>query len=244
MEPPTPSPLCTPAPFRRRAFTLLEILVSVAVCTFLLVLAVGVANFAVASSRGALCAAKLRQIGTVVQNIAADSGGNFLLYEYFPATETTKASATLWGKQMQDYGLDWDDMRCPAKPETGKSHYILYGMRGSAETSSDDMIRGYIGTATGGANWLKLWQIKEPGKYTLFTDSIHPLGENATYAGRQHYQFRFDPLKNGGPGIQPRHNGKANILFADGHIEAVTKHALPDVGFLSGYTMDVKCVKW
>ena len=59
---------------------------------------------------------------------------------------------------------------------------------------------------------LKIMLAEEPGSYNP-TDNAHPELQQVIQDGR--WQGNFDPLT-------VRHSGKADVTFADGHVQAVT----------------------
>lgn len=230
----------------RAGFSLVELLVIVGITGVLAALSVAGIAYALEAANQASCAAKLRKIGVALQQYANDHDQKILLYSYTPATEGKPASAIEWSEMLADYGLKMPDCHCPSLPvKNKKSTYTTLGRRGSADIDSSLILRGYAGTADGGANWLYLNRIPQHSRYVFWADSVFPLSnDSAARAGEQAYNFRLDGVKAGAEGVHLRHNGKANVGFLDGHVETLNPAGLRDIGIPSGYDSNVKPVTW
>jgi len=230
----------------RAGLSLVELLVVTGIIGVLAALLTAGIGYAWKAANQASCVSRLRQIGVALQQHANDHDQMVLLYSYTPATETTSASAIEWSEMLADYGLRMADCHCPSWPvKNKKSTYTTLGRRGSADISSSLILRGYAGTAVGGASWLYLNRIPQRSRYVFWADSVFPLGSgSAARAGEQAYSFRLDGVKAGEQGVHLRHNGKANVGFLDGHVETLNPAGLRDIGIPSGYDRNIKPITW
>ncbi|MCL1909966.1 MAG: hypothetical protein FWG05_03415, partial [Kiritimatiellaeota bacterium] len=91
----------------------------------------------------------------------------------------------------------------------------------------------------------RLSQMKNPGRTALFGDGHCEIGGNkfmrSPVADADHDRSSKDIRTSGTQGF--RHGGKTNIVFADGHVESLTKsYTLEgDPGFVSTSVEGVKC---
>lgn len=92
----------------RQAFTLVEVLVSIAVIAVLISLSVPVLQNALSKSRSAACASNLRQLGVAFQLYAADNHGYFPAARFRdPYVEGKNPSQNFWQVEIRP-GNGWD----------------------------------------------------------------------------------------------------------------------------------------
>jgi prepilin-type processing-associated H-X9-DG protein/prepilin-type N-terminal cleavage/methylation domain-containing protein len=216
---------------RRRAFTLMELLVVISIIMILAGMLVPAANRALNQARATSCGSQLRQIGTAVQMYGvnhaeylpgcADSYGYQFFGRFKGATE--EVDFTL-GYLSEYVNSERDIWQCPS-------------------TSEDDFMPRAMGPCTGyGYNYYYLTELKEKGNwwdpdyqyswqglpesvirdYTttlVFADSARdwmgPIEEN----------WFLDPTSQclAWPGweslyVHFRHSLRCNVLWADGHV--------------------------
>lgn len=196
---------------------------------------------------GVRCISHLRQVGAAMLNYIADNnqtlrsfhGGNDvnemwsrkLLYQGYLAPVTQGNENAILLHQIDAVG---DLLRCPvgAIEETYRSDNLLarnnpkrwiWQAYGLGMYQSDFPINNTIvaGKSTGHFE-VKVANIQQPSRYILFADS--------SGVGPNYYQtFRISRNKGEG-GVCLRHNGRANAIFLDGHIEQLDAKAAKDLG--------------
>lgn len=218
--------------WKKPGFTLVELLVVVAIIGILASLLIPGVNKMVAKARGVRCANNLQQIAAAVFSYAADNNG------YIPSAQNTKGVENILGNWFDDLtpylgvdikgdtASDLVEMRgiivprisCPTfrakyqnKPDFS-SIWAGYGMNLRLKNSVNDS------TSTQ-ATRQKLAALPNPSRTILVGEGsglnldIHPS-----------YQFTPDVAKLEGwklGGTPDRHNGTSNYLFVDGHIETL-----------------------
>lgn len=213
-----------------RAFTLLELLIVIAIIGVLVGLALPVLSGMRKRSNDAKCISNLRQLGTATLTYVADKG-------FFPVSfETGAGASNNWQVELEPYLGDVDAVkRCPAAvlPNKGASHYsmnqnVFYDPNNSL---------GRIKEPKVGA------QIEKPGEVILIMDGLQDSNGNAQGGMTQFrgsdgpgqrdvvvtpFQSQSADGKAGGGFPSYRHGNTredvkraANAVYADGHAAPV-----------------------
>lgn len=215
-----------PKPIGQRSmgFTLLELLVAVALVVVVLSLLFPAFQKTRDRARSAQCMANLREIGTLLGCFLADKG-------YYPGAYVELNAAgnvtQRWFQVLRSYSHPNysrssmevpKGMQCPSrKPATGvKALGYGYNFEGFGHTPEN-----------GNGNWdepgkeymRKYWQVKpgrveEPAKKLVIGDSLDD-GSTADITTRVIFIYRAISS----PYHARRHDGGGNYLFADGHVE-------------------------
>jgi len=219
---PTPAPLSPrrAAGFPTRGgvagFSLLQLLVCIAVVLILATLLFPVIN---AQSRAALslkCVHHLRTIGAALGAYAADRDGMLPPRNLGNNREKGKPDATLrpWGSRLFNLGYleNVDVLYCPAfTPKNAENArgdiregkgLDTYGMR----TWSPPDLYGTLSEEE-----KRLSYLEKPSKFFIIGDSYW-----SAFAAQG---YGITP-GNASQAVHLRHSGEANLLFADGHVEA------------------------
>ena len=215
----------------RRAFTLVELLVAIAVIGLLAMLVVPAVERARESARTAACASNLRQLAAAALAYAGEHRGQFPW-----GMRTENGEMACWdfvvgadGKARP--GLLWDHvpgagagqvMQCPSflggnanwrgDPFTGYNYNCSYV--GKVEGDAGDRMAPAF-----------LAQIEDPARTALFGDGEYAGGANK-FMRAPVRDRAFDGSGNGvrEAGTQGfRHGGRTNVAFADGHVASLDK---------------------
>jgi prepilin-type processing-associated H-X9-DG protein/prepilin-type N-terminal cleavage/methylation domain-containing protein len=196
--------------WRRLAFTLTELLVTLAVIGILAALLTLVLGRARRSAQNAVCLGNLKQVGAAALLYASDNKG------YLPVAGSTSDSGNHWQRVLYEGGYigDYRATLCP-----------------SLMRSDDDSIRPNVLPAKNQGYGMRMWiggsavslvQI-DAVNWPYVADSVNMAG----YGEPQ--QIRWLTGSNNSDNdnvVDRRHGGKANVLFADGHVSAMDQAGL------------------
>ena len=229
-------------PARRAAFTLLEVLVVLAVVALLGALLFPAVDRAREAGRASACASNLRQLAAAALAHAESHGGEFP-----------------WGLRMEDGktvcwdfvtgpdgraapGAIWDGM--PGLGETGVLQCPSF-LGGEANWRGDPWTGynyncSYVGKVEGDSGTraapARLAQIADPARTALFGDGQYAGGANkfmrAPVRDRAFDGSGTSLREAGTQGF--RHRGRTNVAFCDGHVESLdTPYRKGGEGFVS-----------
>ncbi|HWL54155.1 MAG TPA: prepilin-type N-terminal cleavage/methylation domain-containing protein [Chthoniobacteraceae bacterium] len=197
-------------------FSLVELLVAVALLCLLAFFGVPALQSFRARMHGAECVNRLRQTGTILHAFLGENQSRLTLL--VAGGNDYKARQKLWYNQLAGHaGLSEGDSQavfaCPLNHATVTARYC-YGFRRAGKPG--------VGTVNpdGGTYYtLNTLQVARPAGYFIAADSamterlqtwrIHPT------------QFAAD-----GGAVYLGHRGRANVLFLDGHVEALDAEGL------------------
>jgi len=213
------------------AFTLVELLVVMAIVAVLAAIAVPSIYGAVNNSRSAACLSNLRQIGVATKAYAADNN-----YKFPPAGT---GGSPAWALALAPYATDPKSRTSmfvcpgcvvPVQSATGNDIAVTYAMHG--------------GLMPKGGQSLRLHMVPRPHEIILAADMC----QNPGNKGWSPYSIENPPVfKGGGRGgnagvdmdapistvmdsdtgntawIRYRHNGRANVVMCDGHARSILK---------------------
>ena len=193
---------------KRQAFTLIELLVVIVIISVLASLIFPVFGKVQESGRTAACASNLRQMGAALISFAGDHNqtmplaGNVFTYVY-PASGT-QPDALGWTEQLEPYaGTDRKFYTCPSSvlqfPNNNNPYSYYMGCHAA-----------YFANGTFAA--VRTLLLSAPSKYILGGDISSAM---FTPDDADKDDFTQNPPFTTTPTI---HNGKSNILFADGHV--------------------------
>lgn len=204
---------------RHRGFTLLEVLVTVALVVLLCGLAAGFAREGITKARQASCASNLRQIGTALITYAADQDGRL------PKTSHSGGKKNSWIYSLADYLDNLDRVRiCPADPHAQRR---LAGMGTSYTLNSLVFNPAYDGDGNAVTLFNRLPLIPKPSQ-TLFATVVsdQKFGIGADHTHSEEWRNWVSMLVDIAPdrfrqgnAAPDRSKGRSNYLYADGHVE-------------------------
>lgn len=234
-----------PAREAGRAFTLVELLVVVAVLALLLAILMPALRGARVQAQRVQCLSNLRQLGTALQMYAADHRGRAMPLAYTTSDVIGEGPPLYWWGTNDEAGVDhsrgftWmylqSDLRaasvyeCPAQPVGS------YEFQGAARAvTSTYGYNGYYLSPPYASSWSwtighRPWQnldtIQDPSRVLAFADTLLELGGAVTncalldpphlYSGNHRWR------RNDSPTTAFRHAGRTAAVFVDGHADAL-----------------------
>jgi prepilin-type N-terminal cleavage/methylation domain-containing protein/prepilin-type processing-associated H-X9-DG protein len=210
-----------PNPTRSRlGFTLIELLVVIAIISIVASLLFPAFVRIRKSAANANCVSNLHQLGTALLLLVGDQAPNLSVQYYNGSNETT------WASDLVDKGyLSFDAMkkvaRCPslATPaaEIDNYSFFCYGLNRLATLTvgSDPAAKPPVQYD----KKINIMTLPSRSKAAILGDSV--VKPDQRFNAAQWLFFGFGNHGDGGI-VHVRHNGRANLFFLDGHIEALT----------------------
>ena len=201
---------------RRRAFTLVEILIVLVVIGLLAALLLPVFNNARNSARSTACQSNLKQIGLALQLYLNDSSN------IYPEPFAIPQNCT-FSNSLVNYTRSTEVFTCPSAPNEFYQPGCLPDKHEGDITYHYD--GGYIMNLSDLLNpRLSQMRIRRPTQMILLVDG--ETGQGVTQPGSGTMPITADRLLE--MGVQLRHREGANALYADGHVKWLSSSAIAD----------------
>lgn len=215
-----------------RAFTLVEILIVLAIVALLAAILFSAFDRVRSSARTASCASNLRQIGMALQLYTADNRG------FYPSLQTRTNIKCSWPESIyplvKNTGVFWCPsapngeyrLGCPPEDDSwGDSITQRRNWHGSYE-----MVQLYTGSPTARFNEIRL---RHPSSTVVFFDGQGGLSSYDLRTRNAGLPPGFpltteDQLLDFQLSIPDRHNGGVNACYADGHVKWLSFDAMRD----------------
>lgn len=234
-----------------RAFTLIELLVVIAIIAILAAILFPVFSRAKAAAQTTSCLSNLRQMGTAVMMYVTDHDGTYPV-AFFLSSHAGRPCVMTSFQSLQPYQRNSLILQCPADPsplnfQTGTAvfgfpplcpsqpiaHLMSYQPNFRLIDTGDPNFLVNPFTGVTGRPVRRESDVEFPSDTSVFADATIALqGGSANFIT---YQMP----------IQPRHNNRLNVVWADGHAKALS--ARPDLGpdgtQLSGFQIDRQAIR-
>ena len=205
-----------PAPVGVGAFTLVELLVVVAIIGILAALAFAPAKKMISRAQGVACMSNLKQISAGLVAYAADNDGKL------PPAANLASPSGQWYNVLEPYigggNLSWNStarpkwQQCPSQ-RFPKMSALTVGYGWNYENFGHDDWDG-PGQANGGA-FSRMAQVPRPARTIIIGDSCDSTDPADDFRHRYIYSSASFLWAQ-------RHDGRGNYLFLDGHVESLT----------------------
>lgn len=225
---------------KSRGFALIEIVVATLIVLVLGALILGTLQKTRARALSSQCQSNLRQIGRAMHLYAVEHNGEIGLLGYYGYANSsvtwlnflTGSVGSNYRKISRNSGKiyleDASMSLCPGEepylnplPEQTTTHGYIYGAlyRQADDPSALNISRDPNNPEDSPAAMTKvvsMSRMEQPSNHLFLADSYALSSLN-----RSHSQIYLIDPNSSGRGVHLRHNGRANGLFADGHVEAM-----------------------
>lgn len=200
-----------------KAFTLVEMLVALAVLAVLAALVSNAAFSALDRTKTATCAANIRKLGQGLMLYCQDHDGEFPRSAHSAAANREPGWATsiapYLGASEENATAAWVNQRfpCPGNANATRGGYS-YGLNVFFELKKGD---SYLGRPQ---TWRRTMQVPSPARTILLAEV--PSKAALSSAGDHFMSHQWSTTTAANTAVAAdRHRGKAHYLFVDGHVD-------------------------
>ncbi|MDD7985105.1 prepilin-type N-terminal cleavage/methylation domain-containing protein [Lentisphaera marina] len=199
-----------------KKFSLIELLVVVAIIGILASLLLPTLKEARKKSKSAVCKSTIGQLGVSAYMFADDNDGRIPVSG--AAGSFPNTPGRWWTHALNGGGyVKWTEeaMSCPSLPYEGDwlndTNYVTYGA---------PRLGGRTGEITSPYSGFKLTEVESPSEFFWYSDSAKKSDGVIHQWNNYEYWYKNNNGKSSGLRIHNRHSEKANLWFADGHVSS------------------------
>lgn len=211
---------------KRIRFTLIELLITVAIIAILAGILLPALNAARKKAQAIQCVSNVKQVGLQFLMYADANAG------YWPISKATALQSGNWSRELMQTASLTSSLPgyffCPSvsftPPEDNPDRYAgvyTYGIRPyrwamDLGTEANLPFVNNAGAGVNGTSGVTAFnpaRVKRPSAYQMIADSVN-YSASANYYGMPFY------ILNGSGGYHLIHQGRANVLLVDGHVES------------------------
>lgn len=213
----------------RLAFSLIELLTVVAIVAVLAGMLLPALSVVKRAAKSQECAGNMHQLAMAISTYTADWNGLFRCYNYNYGVSEDPWTVLLY---YQGY-VEADSIKILSCPAWGGryvnpalTHWLGYGFRTNTASSNNGLCFTIPSPKSWSASFEQDFRIDRSPKassYGLITDTCGTDPADSTSFGLQFYSWSISSNCNGISSCMMhfRHSAKANVMFADGHVEGV-----------------------
>ena len=191
----------------RKGFTLVELLVTIAILVVLAGLLAPVGKGLITRSQAVKCSQNLRQIGIATMMYAGDNQMTL------PQSTHQKASGgKSWLTSLQPYASGTITFKCPHEPDRKRTYtYVL-----------NDFLTPKPSGAPPDLNYSILAKVDRPEETLMFAEASTSYQNSDHFHFAEYYGQKMPPSAFESQVGVRFHGGSANYLFADGRVETLS----------------------
>lgn len=208
----------------RRAFTLVELLVSVGIIVVLAILLFSGSKATMERSKQGTCIGNLRAIGGAMNLYVAEYG---MFPAHYDKLDPVQRNSIWYHKLLNNGFLDSESVLfCPSSVNRPKDKAMAvqwggvgYGMNLALSTDFDAPVQDFTSPA-------RVGEVSAPSRTIMAVDS--GFKEGTSY--QTYYAYPNKPPGATDSAAWPRHGNQCNVLFVDGHVSQVKTPNMNDFG--------------